>query len=315
MEPIDLTNLRYDLSAKLKYRSVPELSRETVESWKDRIEKLIQEVRAILVGQEEMLETLLIGVLADGHVLLKGVPGVGKSTAIHSLSQTMGLETRKIRNSADFIGPNLLILEEFEYLDSSFQANLLMAMQEGRILFRNEEIYLDKPFSVLATTNPLKDEMPGISPAQLDRFLLSMAVPPNSLNEELEILKRHQCEEPSLPCLFSTTEILAMQRLIPKVHIPESMAALLAGAIVKIRNRIPDHHALSTRAVLGYARACQALAFRNGRAEISIQDLKALLSRALRHRIFPEQKSLAEEVLLETEAWLDTQEPDSSNGL
>ena len=315
MEPIDLSSARPDLSGKIKYRKEVRLSTSLATDWKKRLDQLIQWVGNRLIGQELMLETLLIGILADGHVLLRGEPGIGKSTAIQSIAEILGLETVKIRSSEDFVGANLVVIEEYQFLDQALRSNLMMAMQEGRFIFKNEEFYLDKPFVVLAAMNPGKDEFETMTPAQLDRFLLFLDVPGNSLDEELAILKRHQLPPMRLEQQLCAAEILEIQRMVPRVKISDPISEVLVQSIIKVREKIPGQHALSSRSIIGYARACQARAFLNGRTEVSLEDIKSLFRRAASHRVFSHDKAVIEKLICRTLNWLEAQAPDSSKGL
>lgn len=315
MESIDLSTARRDLSGSIKYRKETRLSKSLAAKWKLRLDSLIQLVSSRLIGQKAMLETLLIGILADGHVLLRGEPGIGKSTAIQSLAEVLGLETVKIRSSEDFIGANLVVIEEYQFLDPTLRANLMMAMQEGRFIFKNEEFYLDRPFVVLAAINPGKDEFETMTPAQLDRFLLFLDVPSNSLEEELAILKQHQSPRLRLEKQLCAADVLEIQRMIPGVIISDHLSRSLVQACIRLREKLPRQHALSSRAIIGYARACQARAFLNGRTEVTLEDLKSLFLRVVAHRTLAKADGTFPELIDETFRWLETQAPDSSKGL
>ncbi|MBT3783476.1 MoxR family ATPase [bacterium] len=316
MEQLDLSKVRHDLGSTLKYRSGPGLGAKVARTWRKRLEGMMKQVRTKLVGQDLMLETLILGILADGHVLLEGPPGVGKSTAVQAISETLNMEMRKVRRSADFIGANLLVLEEFHHVDPEFRANLLFAMQEGRVLFQNDEIYLDKPFLVFATLNPDSGGSYSLSMAQLDRFVLYHQVPFNSPAEELQILHLYgdTVQQRALRKVFNASEILEMQRLVEKIKIPDSLATLIVDLVVSTRAPLStrevglgsEFQGLATRSVLDLARVSQARAFLNGRCEIERDDIKVLLRRTLKHKMTGVDEAYREGILNQMEENLES---------
>jgi MoxR-like ATPase len=182
---------------------------------KNKIKLIKNEIHKILVGQEDLIDSLLIGLLSNGHILVEGVPGLAKTTAVNALSQSLGLEFKRVQFTPDLLpaditgteiynqkegnfkvkkGPaftNLLLADEINRAPAKVQSALLEVMQEKQITIADTTFKLDKPFLVLATQNPIEQEGAYKLPeAQLDRFMMNVLVGYNTKDEEKEVIKR-----------------------------------------------------------------------------------------------------------------------------
>ncbi len=181
----------------------------------EKITLLKKELRKAVIGQEEMIEGLLIGLLSDGHILVEGVPGLAKTTTINALSSAIGLDSKRIQFTPDLLpsdiigaqiynpqdhsfsikkGPlftNLLLADEINRAPAKVQSALLEVMQERQVTIAEETFKLESPFLVMATQNPIEQEgVYALPEAQLDRFMMKIVVKHNSEEEELEIMRK-----------------------------------------------------------------------------------------------------------------------------
>jgi len=277
----------------------------------------------VIVGQEDVVEQLLIGLLAGGHCLLEGVPGLGKTLLVKSLSEAMHIDFNRIQFTPDLMpsdvigteileedhstgkrffkfqkGPvftNILLADEINRTPPKTQASLLEAMQEKSVSYAGETYQLDAPFFVLATQNPL--EQAGTYPlpeAQLDRFLLFISVDYPSEIEELEILNRTTGAKVSeVERVLDKDSLLKLQQLTREVSISPSMLAWITRLVRESR---PEQSSVSTvtewvkwgagpRAGQALVLCSKARAILHGRLAVSRDDIEALLPSVLQHRI------------------------------
>ena len=182
---------------------------------KAKIDAIKLEVKKVMVGQEELIDAMLIGLISDGHILVEGVPGLAKTTAINALAKALGLDFKRVQFTPDLLpsdivgtemydqkegtfkikhGPaftNLLLADEINRAPAKVQSALLEVMQEKQITIAEDTFKLDEPFLVLATQNPVDQEgVYQLPEAQLDRFMLKVNVDYNSFDEEIEIVNR-----------------------------------------------------------------------------------------------------------------------------
>ena len=284
------------------------------------LEQLKGAIGEVIVGQEYMIERLLVGLLANGHVLLEGAPGLAKTLAVTTLAQTLTAEFRRIQFTPDLLpadlvgtliyepksgdfrvrkGPifaNLVLADEINRAPAKVQSALLEAMQENQTTIGEESFPLPQPFLVLATQNPLEQD--GTYPlpeAQMDRFMLKLRITYPSKDEELEIMNRVAKTKGvhSVEPVVSTEEVMAARAAVDTVYIDEKLQRYIIDLVHCSRE--PDVYDLdigkyieygaSPRASIYLAIAGKAYAFMKGRGHVVPQDIKTIGHDILRHRI------------------------------
>ncbi len=297
------------------------------------IEKLRTEVNKILVGQEKLLERMLIALVTGGHILLEGVPGLAKTTAVKSLAQALGLQFQRISFTPDLLpadvigtmiynpkegtfspkqGPvftNLLLADEINRAPAKVQSALLESMQEHQVTIGDNTYPLPDPFLVMATQNPIEQE--GTYPlpeAQIDRFMLKCKIVHPSMEDERRIMNRFtRNQEIELEPVMSTEEVFAMRRVLDQVYCDEKVGDYILNLVFATRK--PEDYGLdighqieygaSPRATLYLNMAARANAMLNGRAYATPQDVKEVAYDVMRHRIIVTYEAEAEEVASE----------------
>ncbi len=295
------------------------------------IRSLTDEVGRVLVGQSYMVQRLLVGLLADGHVLLEGVPGLAKTLAVNSLASSIDASFHRIQFTPDLLPADLIGTLIYNQRDGSFetkkgpvfaqflladeinrspakvQSALLEAMQERQVTIGDETHPLPSPFLVLATQNPLEQQ--GTYPlpeAQVDRFMLKLSVGYPDRDEEREILRLHsKSEVPLIQPVIQPEDILTARRVVEQVYVDEKIENYVLDIVFATRD--PEaygleklkpliHYGASPRATLFLVRAARAWAFLQGRAFVIPEDIRAIGHDVLRHRIIPSFEAEAEEL-------------------
>lgn len=293
------------------------------------IDSVKQEMSRVLVGQHDLVDSLIISLLCNGHTLLEGVPGLAKTLAIKSLSGCINAGFSRIQFTPDLLpadvigtmifnqhdatfspklGPvfsNLVLADEINRAPAKVQAALLEAMQERQVTIGEKSYPLPDPFLVLATQNPIDQE--GTYPlpeAQLDRFLLKTILDYPTKQEELTILDRMATsgEIPSTKAVVSPEQITASRKLVNAIYIDPAVREYIVELIHttrrpgKINTRLAPliQTGASPRATINLALAARANAFTKGRAYVTPQDVKSLAQGVLRHRILLSYEAEAE---------------------
>lgn len=274
----------------------------------------------VLVGQREMVDGLLTSLLADGHVLLEGAPGLAKTTAIRALADATHLPFSRLQFTPDLLpadlvgtqiyqpstgtfstrkGPifaSLVLADEINRAPAKVQSALLEAMQERQVTLGDQTHALPQPFLVLATQNPVEQE--GTYPlpeAQTDRFLLKLRIDYPQRNDELEIVLRSAQPTPSLDRVCDADAILSAQALVREIKVTEPLLHYIVDLVRATRDAgavDPDlktaiSWGASPRAAIAIAAAARARAFLDGRGYTLPEDVRAVAPAALRHRILP----------------------------
>jgi MoxR-like ATPase len=297
--------------------------KKKVESYGEKFAALRSEIGRVIVGQHEVVEGTLLALMAGGHVLLEGVPGLGKTLLVRTLAETMGLHFARVQFTPDLMpadivgtniivesegggkvfrfqpGPvftNLLLADEINRATPKTQSALLEAMQERQVTVGGETYKLDGVFFVLATQNPI--EMEGTYPlpeAQLDRFIYKLIITYPSRPELIEVLRRTTSEDaPKAETVLSPDDLLEMRRLVREViiapHVEEVAAELLMrthpeseGAPESITKYV--RYGASPRGAQAIVLTSKARALLAGRYNVSTADIMAVAKRSLRHRI------------------------------
>jgi MoxR-like ATPase len=295
------------------------------------IDKLRAEVRKVIVGQDHLIDRLLVGLLANGHVLLEGVPGLAKTLSVRTLAAAIHATFNRIQFTPDLLpaditgtliyspqdgryhatkGPvfaNLVLADEINRAPAKVQSALLEAMQERQVTLGGETMPLPSPFLVLATENPIDQE--GTYPlpeAQVDRFMFKVLMDYPSFDEERKILDTMAFTSPDnkVQPVIQLDEILHMRRLVDQVHVDEKVRDYIVKIVFATRR--PDEYKLelkhliqygaSPRATLYLTLAAKAWALLQKRAYITPEDVKSIGPDVLRHRILLTYEAEAEGV-------------------
>lgn len=295
---------------------------------KDQFVTLKNEIAKVIVGQDQVVEELILSIFCKGHVLLVGVPGLAKTLLVKTISEALGLDFSRIQFTPDLMpsdiigaeildesrnfkfikGPifsNVILADEINRTPPKTQAALLEAMQERSVTSGGQHYDLDKPFFVLATQNPIEQE--GTYPlpeAQLDRFMFNLKVDYPSFNEEIDIVKNTTSDtKTTINKVLSLTEILKIQNLIRKIPVADNVIEYAVKLVAKTR----PYGEFSSEEVKKYIswgagpRASQFLiiaakchAAIHGKYSPDIEDVKAISLPVLRHRIVRNYKAEAE---------------------
>lgn len=293
---------------KAKYYEREELN---VEPIREIAQEVLSEVSRVIVGYGEILQQLFIALLVNGHVLLEGVPGLGKTVMAKTFAKTLGISFRRVQFTPDLLpsditgtkifdqnegafvlqkGPlfaNIVLADEINRSAPKTQAALLEAMAERQITIEGETLLLDKPFMVVATENPV--EMEGTYPlpeAQLDRFIMKVWLDYPSQEEEVDIMRRQLSgESPSVTAITSGEEILSAQKLMNMVYIDDRILKYIRDIVLKTRNHPQIALGCGPRASLVLMKCSKARAAILGRVYVTPDDVRALIIPALNHRI------------------------------
>ena len=280
---------------------------------RERSGLLVDEIERVIVGKRSVLELILIGILARGHVLLEDFPGLAKTLMARSFAQTIGVTFARIQFTPDLLpaditgssiydqresrfefrpGPlfaNLVLGDEINRAPPKTQAALLEAMQEGSVTVDETTYRLEQPFIVIATENPIEYE--GTYPlpeAQLDRFLLRAGVGYPDRDQEWEILRRRverQTDEVTLGQIVDAKELLAMQDALEEVHVSQSLGYYVVDVVKATREHPDVQVGASPRGALSLMKVARGHALLAGRDFVTPDDVKAVAAPALGHRL------------------------------
>ena len=292
------------------------------------------EINKVIVGQDKMIDRLLIGLLGKGHILLEGVPGLAKTLAINTLAKAINAKFSRIQFTPDLLpadvigtmiynmqenkfevkkGPvfaNLVLADEINRAPAKVQSALLEAMQERQVTIGDDTFKLDEPFLVMATQNPVEQE--GTYPlpeAQVDRFMLKTVIDYPSQKEELEIMRRNlQGDINNVQAVTDTQQILKAREVVKQVYLDPKIEQYILDIV--FATRYPEQYGLdelkplinfgaSPRASINMATATKAFAFINKRGFVIPEDVRAMVYDVLRHRIGLTYEAEAENVTTE----------------
>ncbi len=291
-----------------------------IEQQSSFITNLMKGMDQIIVGQKHLVESLLIGLLSDGHILLEGVPGLAKTLAIKTLSQLIDTDYSRIQFTPDLLpadvlgtmiysqkeetfqvkrGPvfaNFVLADEINRAPAKVQSALLEAMQEKQVTIGSNSFKLPNPFFVMATQNPIEQEGTYLLPeAQVDRFMLKVIIDYPTLEEEKRIIRENISGVPKeIKPVISSEEILKARTVVYDVYIDEKIEQYIADIV--FATRFPERYGLndmkgiisfggSPRASINLAKASRAYAFIKRRGYVIPEDVRAVAHDVLRHRI------------------------------
>ena len=295
----------------------------------ETINKIRREIHKVVVGQEKMVESLIVGLICQGHILLEGVPGLAKTTTINALAKSLGLDFKRVQFTPDLLptdiigteiydpttnsfkikkGPvftNLLLADEINRAPAKVQSALLEVMQERQVTIGDETFKIDLPFLVMATQNPVEQEGAYELPeAQLDRFLMKVVVGYNTRAEELEIARR--VSNNSFGTIEQVASIEDLQRVraeAMEVHLDQEIEKYIIELIFATRE--PQRYGLkelvdyiefgaSPRASIDMYKASRAVAYIKGQDFVSPIEIAYIAKEILRHRIILSYEAEAE---------------------
>ncbi|WP_298794806.1 AAA family ATPase [uncultured Allomuricauda sp.] len=299
-----------------------------VENLVKKHQALKDEIAKVIVGQNEVIEQILLSIYTGGHSLLIGVPGLAKTLMVNTIAQTLGLDFKRIQFTPDLMpsdilgsevldqnrnfkfikGPvfgNIILADEINRTPPKTQAALLEAMQEKAVTIAGQQYKLSMPYFVLATQNPIEQE--GTYPlpeAQLDRFMFAIELKYPSISEEIEVVKSTTTDsEVQLDTLFSADEIIEVQHLVRRIPVPDNVIDYAVRLVNKTRpgmegsldfvNNYVDWGA-GPRASQNLVLGAKAHAAIHGKFSPDIEDVKAIAAGILRHRILKNYKAEAE---------------------
>ncbi len=295
------------------------------------IQNIKTEIAKVLVGQDKMVEGLLAGLLCRGHILLEGVPGLAKTTAVNALAKTLGLDFKRVQFTPDLLpsdiigteiydpssnsfkikqGPiftNLLLADEINRAPAKVQSALLEVMQERQVTIGDETFKIDLPFLVMATQNPVEQEGAYELPeAQLDRFMMKIVVGYNTKEEELEIARRVANNSfDKIEQVATLEDLNTIREEALNVHIDEEVEQYIIELVSATRD--PKAYGLeeleayiefgaSPRASIDMYKASRAMAYLKGKDFVSPMEIAYIAKEILRHRIILSYEAQAEEV-------------------
>lgn len=304
---------------------------EAIKQESQFIDRSLKEISKVVVGQMEMVESILMGLLTGGHVLLEGVPGLAKTLTISTVARVISLQFNRIQFTPDLLptdligtmifnpktgefapkkGPiftNIVLADEINRAPAKVQSALLEAMAEKQVTIGDTTYRLEKPFLVLATQNPLEQE--GTYPlpeAQMDRFMFKVIVRYPSKKEELEILNKMAVDEaPDLSAVISREDLLRAKTRVDAIYVDEKIRNYIVELVMA--SRTPVQYGLShienliqvggsPRATISLIRASKAHAFLRRRGYVTADDVKAIAYHVLRHRLILTYEAEAENV-------------------
>jgi MoxR-like ATPase len=299
-----------------------------------QLEEALIEIRRVIAGQDAMLERVLVCLLAEGHLLIEGVPGLAKTLTIKTTAGVLGGTFSRVQFTPDLVpsdlvgtriyragdaefdtelGPvfcNFLLADEINRAPAKVQSALLEVMQERQVTIAHETYPVPEPFLVMATQNPIESE--GTYPlpeAQIDRFMLKVLIGYPKHDEELTVVQRQLVDPPELEQALSLEQLKALQAAVMDIYVDPSLVSYAVDLATATRE--PEAHGLaelapyisygaSPRGPISVVQGARALALIRGREYALVEDLQALARDAFRHRLVLSYQALAEEVSPDT---------------
>jgi len=280
------------------------------------------EMKKVIVGQDKMIDALLIGLLTNGHILLEGVPGLAKTLTIKTLAKILNLDFKRIQFTPDLLptdiigteiydiksgefrikkGPifaNLILADEINRAPAKVQSALLEAMAEKQITIAEENFKLDEPFLVMATQNPVDEEGTyNLPEAQLDRFMLKCVIGYNTKEEEFEIIKRNEFGFEEVASVANKEDIFKMQEEVKNIHIDDELTKYIVDLVsaTRVKHKYIEF-GCSPRSGISLYKASKAVAFLEERDYVTPVDIVSVVKDVFRHRIILSYEAEADEI-------------------
>jgi len=291
---------------------------------REKTQEILDEVQKVIIGKRDVIEKLLMSVLAGGHVLLDDIPGVGKTTLAVTLSRVLGLRYRRIQFTPDVLpsditgfsiynketgvfdympgvvaDANILLGDEINRTSSKTQSALLEAMEEGQLTVDGKTHILQKPFVVIATQNNVGTAGTQLLPyAQLDRFLIRLSIGYPDYESEMEIIRDRQKKNPvdDVRQVCGTADVLQMQKEVMGVVLKDSIIAYITELTIATRENPMVELGISPRGALAICRIAKARAYVYGRDYVVPEDIQAVFPDVCTHRIILSQKAKIQKV-------------------
>lgn len=282
-----------------------------------KIEKIIEEIGKVVVGKEEIIQKVFTAILAQGHILIEDIPGVGKTTLAVAFSKTMELDYRRIQFTPDVLPTdvvgftvlnqenefeykqgavlcNLFLADEINRTSSKTQSALLEVMEEGNVTIDGNTWEVPKPFAVIATQNPVGSIGTHMLPeSQLDRFMIKISVGYPDPEQEIRMLKERHTSNPLdfVNQIITIEELLAMQAMAEKVYVHDIMYVYLTNLVAATRQHSYIELGVSPRGTIALMAMTKAVAFMNGRDYVIPEDIKFIFRDVVEHRLVLNQKA------------------------
>jgi len=283
---------------------------EEIAAAKERIDVLRREIMRVYIGPSRVVDLMLTALLAQGHVLLEGVPGVAKTTLVKAYASALGASVRRIQFTPDLLpaditgtyvlspkegtfslrpGPifaNVVLADEINRAPAKTQSALLEAMQERQVTIEGDRFELPAPFMVLATQNPI--DLEGTYPlpeAQIDRFLVRVHIGYPSAKDEISMLRAHNADPPKARAVLNVEDLLSLQAIARRVHVEDDLYEYAVGLTAYTRSHARVLLGASPRATLGLVQAAKSAAVIAGRPFVTPDDLRGVASSVLGHRL------------------------------
>ncbi len=301
----------------------------------NKIQTVKKEVAKVVVGQEKMVDSLLIALLCEGHILIEGVPGLAKTTTVNALSKALGLNFKRAQFTPDLLpsdilgaeiydpqtnqfkikkGPiftNLLLADEINRAPAKVQSALLEVMQEKQVTIGDTTFRIDPPFFVMATQNPVEQEgVYQLPEAQLDRFMLKLVVGYNTKEEELEIARRISSGKfEEINAVLNAAELEGLKEAVKNIHVDAEVEEYMIELVNATRH--PEEYGLdevkeyiqfgaSPRVSIDMFKAVKAMAFMRGKDFVTPVDVAYIVKELMRHRIVLTYEAEAEGITTDT---------------
>ncbi|MEN8717761.1 MAG: MoxR family ATPase [Sulfurovum sp.] len=294
------------------------------------LQEIKKEINKVIVGQEKLIDSMLIALLSEGHILLEGVPGVAKTTAVNSLAKSIGLKFKRVQFTPDLLpsditgneildlkeneftikhGPiftNFLLADEINRAGAKVQSALLEAMAEKQVTIGEDTFELEKPFMVLATSNPIdQDGTYELPEASLDRFMLKVIVTYNNYDEEFEIAKRAtKSGFGEINKVIDNSKLQELKKQCEAIFIDDEISKYILNIIFATREpkkygleNISEYisYGVSPRATIDLHKACKARAFLNGKDFVTPHDVIQVVHEVIDHRLILSYKANVDE--------------------
>ncbi len=285
-----------------------------------KIEILKREIQKVIVGQEEMIEAILVALLSSGHILLEGMPGLAKTTAVKTFAKTLGLTFARVQFTPDLLpsdiiganiynpakmeffikkGPvftNLLLADEINRAPAKVQSALLEAMQERQVTIDNQTFVLPKPFLVMATQNPIEQEGTyNLPEAQLDRFMMKILLDVGSREDELEILERSEKgAQVEVEEILSQKELLEAMEQVSQIFVDKALKEYIVDIVFATRSHPKLRFGSSPRGGIELLKAAKAKAYLEGAEYVVPEYILQMAKPILRHRVILSYEAKAE---------------------
>src|SRR5262245_59056996 len=283
---------------------------DEISAAKERIDALRREVMRVYIGAPRTVDLMLTALLAQGHVLLEGVPGVAKTTLVKAYAASLGATVRRIQFTPDLLpaditgtyvlspkegtftlraGPifaNIVLADEINRAPAKTQSALLEAMQEHQVTIEGDRFELPAPFMVLATQNPI--DLEGTYPlpeAQIDRFLVRVPITYPSHKDEVSMLRTHNVEAPKAKSVLTAAELMTLQSVSKRVHVEDDLYEYAVGLTAYTRSHARVLLGASPRGTLGLIQAAKAAAVIGGRPFVTPDDVRGVANAVLSHRL------------------------------